>query len=426
MEHAEFEKYLEQAANKAKEVPKKDFRIQAKNFFLTYNLVEPESLTKEALLSQLKALFKEATYILVCRENYKERQWYHLHAVVCCERVKHFRKHDFADVRVWNSVAEQERYGAEGRQLIVPDRDRNKDFHMKHGNYASAKYLDKAIKYVMKDGDILEYGERLIAVPKIKESEKKSTTIATMLQTGQSLTEVNESDPGYFMVNMNKIIDYANWLEMNNVQQRKTFPAIVRNVDPAQLSQPEVAIFDWILGNVCDGTTLGMTRKLRQKQLWIHGGFGMGKTTFIQTLHEYLRIFIPIYSTDFLDGYADSAYDLIVFDEFKGQKAITFLNSFIDGSFQRYNVKNRHTIKRKNLPVIFLSNYPPERVYSKVDDLDLSKQAFVDRLEVIEVGNVYKLIDEMNKAVAIEADQQAAPADLPLNLAPESAIEISD
>ena len=318
------------------------------------------------------------TYVVVSREEYADKSWYHFHAVVVCERVRHFRKPTYADINI----------------------TKNGKAFKKHGNYASAKYLQKAVEYAKKDGDFIEFGTLHIADKNTDNSKKpkKSDTIAQLLMQGGTVAQVNEVDPGYLMVNLNKILEYSQWLEMNNLQQRKLFPLLVRSMEVEQLSAPELQIFDWILHNITDGETLGLSRPLRKKQLWIYGTFAVGKTTFVQKLHEYLRIFIPIYNTDFLDGYQDSSYDLIVFDEYKGQKPITFLNSFIDGSFQRYNVKNRHTIKRRNLPCIFLSNYSPDQVYSKLPDSDPSKLAFIDRLEVVEIGNLFKLLDAMELA----------------------------
>ncbi len=71
--------------------------------------------------------------------------------------------------------------------------------------------------------------------------------------------------------------------------------------------------------------------------------------------------------THYLDDYDDSEWDLIMFDEFKGQKTIRWLNGFVEGSpfpvLRRYH----STIKKKNLPVIVLSNYSIEEAYSKVN-----------------------------------------------------------
>ncbi len=68
-----------------------------------------------------------------------------------------------------------------------------------------------------------------------------------------------------------------------------------------------------------------------------------------------------------LDEYDDDDYDLVVFDEFKGQKTITWMNTFVQGGpqkvYRRYNSYN----KTKNIPVIVLSNYTIQQCYSKTN-----------------------------------------------------------
>ncbi len=68
-----------------------------------------------------------------------------------------------------------------------------------------------------------------------------------------------------------------------------------------------------------------------------------------------------------LDEYDDRDYDLVVFDEYKGQKTITWMNTFVQGGpikvYRRYNSYN----KTKNIPVIVLSNYTIQQCYSKTN-----------------------------------------------------------
>ncbi len=82
---------------------------------------------------------------------------------------------------------------------------------------------------------------------------------------------------------------------------------------------------------------------------------------------KWFRVYVVPLDTHNLDDYEDSEYDLIVFDEYKGQKSITWMNGFVQGSpfpvYRRYN----STIKTKNLPIIVLSNYSIEEAYSKVN-----------------------------------------------------------
>ena len=120
-----------------------------------------------------------------------------------------------------------------------------------------------------------------------------------------------------------------------------------------------------------------------------------------------------IYESDFLDLYGDDYYDLIVLDEFKGQKSLTFLNSFIDGTPKHYNVKFGAVQKFKNLPVIFFSNLPPTDVYKKAQDITLD--AFIDRIDIVTVDTLYNICDYFKMLSELPNENVEPLAELPPN-----------
>ena len=94
-------------------------------------------------------------------------------------------------------------------------------------------------------------------------------------------------------------------------------------------------------------------------------------------LQRFVRCYIVGYERDTFDDYRDNKYDLIVFDEYKNQKKLEFLNSLIDGQQKRLDQKYGGTVKKVNLPVVFLSNYLPIEAYTKAATITLD--AFIDR-----------------------------------------------
>ena len=72
-------------------------------------------------------------------------------------------------------------------------------------------------------------------------------------------------------------------------------------------------------------TNLRQKRKHRQKQLWIQGPGGIGKTTLVTMMEEIYSLSIYRWPKDerWWDLYGDGQYDLIVLDEFRSQKMIT-------------------------------------------------------------------------------------------------------
>lgn len=87
---------------------------------------------------------------------------------------------------------------------------------------------------------------------------------------------------------------------------------------------------------------------------------------------------------DFYDSFDEEAHELVVFDEFKGQKSLVFLNRWLQGDPFTIRVKGAQILKSKNLPFIFLSNFSPYDCY-KVHDA--SYDAFLTRLNVVHLDS---------------------------------------
>jgi len=105
-------------------------------------------------------------------------------------------------------------------------------------------------------------------------------------------------------------------------------------------------------------------------------------------------------SEDFYDGFADEGFDLIVLDEFRAQKTIQFMNSFVEGAPIYLRTKGGQTLKKKNLPVVVCSNYLPEQAYHNVQESNPEViRAFNRRFELVEVYDNETLFDLINTFV---------------------------
>jgi len=247
------------------------------------------------------------------------------------------------------------------------------------------------MEYIKKDGNYLEEGEP--PDTKTQRTKNKSTVMAEMIMNKTPILDVINSDPGFFMTQMKNILSFKQFLQMisppdllpwDPIRTVLTCPA--RTID---FTLPEKEVATWLFTNIMQ------PRKHRQPQLYLYGPPACGKTSFYIVLLKFLRIFKIVYETDFLELYGDDYYDLMIFDEFKGQKKITFLNSLIDGTPKIYNVKFATVPKNKNLPAIFLSNLSPFEVY-KGKAGDISLDAFVDRLQIVQVDTLYNLCNFFN------------------------------
>ena len=95
----------------------------------------------------------------------------------------------------------------------------------------------------------------------------------------------------------------------------------------------------------------------------------------------------------FWDGFDDDM-ELIVYDEFCGSSCqFSLVKKILDGQTLTLNVKGSSFVKSKNLPVIMCSNYPPEEIYHGLRDVD--KQAFISRLYVVYVGELFTIFNKI-------------------------------
>ncbi len=237
----------------------------------------------------------------------------------------------------------------------------------KHGDYRSARNMLKVISYVVKGGDYVAFG---IDVPSyLAKSARHTSTkkqplrdqVAAKIRGGSSLEDIDDMLPGYFMMNKRKIQEYVSWVSLKRQRESKLkwmgIPIGTRYAFPE-----EKLIMMWIVDNI------KKKRVFKQRQLWIYGSIGTGKTSLVLWLEKYLSVYwIPHESFD--DRYLDGRYDLAVCDEFKGTRMITWMNEFVQGSSMAIRKKGSQGMKRDNLPVIILSNYSIQEAYSeKVSD----------------------------------------------------------
>lgn len=313
--------------NRMTEEPKRKFRLNAKNLFLTWPKNDVDSGT---VLNKIVETFgmDNVSYVCVSEEEHEDGSP-HLHAVVCLKKP--------CDVRNVKTLD---------------------DIGGKHGNYQSARNVKDVYTYVRKGGKFVEHG----TPPKIC-VEKISETVAQSLRNGGSLDSVEEMDPAYFMLHQRQIKEYAQFVEM---KKRKTAP-----------KPPPLFYNSW---GYC--FELGVPREFKQKQYWICGPPNTGKTSMIMSfLDTGFRGFIIPTNNDFAE-WDDDGYDFAYIDEFKGSLTIQFLNEFLQGSPMMLNAKFGSRSKKKNIPVFIISNFEPQQVYQNVNQV--SMQALLTRIQIIQ------------------------------------------
>lgn len=249
-----------------------------------------------------------------------------------------------------------------------------------HPNIQPIRNIYATLKYIIKDGIFVELG--IDVAEFLKGKNKKGDSIAKRIMEGESLVSIAQDEPGYVSLHINSLRDFAAMIETDRILGSVDLQE-VPNVFLVNGGNPEACYLlgQWLNDNLLDHNR--SCRRIRQKQLWLYGTTGTGKNRMVGYLESFLKVFWVCTDEDFWDGYDDS-YDLIVIDEFAGQKKIQVMNQFVAGTPYMLKCKRQRPYrKRKNPPVIILSNMSIESVYHRTERNSASLDALMSRFESI-------------------------------------------
>lgn len=374
--------------NKTLKAPRKtSMRMQAKNWFLTF----PQcATTKQQAMDNITKSTFGVKGAIVAQEKHADGNE-HLHIAIFLED-----KLRTSDPHLWDFICG------------------------KHGDYQTMKSISGTISYLKKEDQTpLVYG----TIPDNSSDSQtpKSTIVANMINSGLSLDEIDSQMAGYFLQNYNKIKQYAFF---SSEKRRRT------SIKPLKLPilytgarKDTQSIVDWL------NTNLLCTRPFKQKQLYICSPPNYLKTTLMIQLSAHLKTYVMPLLEDFYDSYNDDMYDIIFFDEYKSQKTITFLNSFLQGSPINLKVKGAQIVKTKNLPCVFFSNYLPKDAYHK----EYAVETLMQRLQVVELEspldleNVqFQTMDDNNDKNTDKVTFQKIPVSNNVNLPVSTSNQITE
>nr|BBP49672.1 AC1 protein [Squash leaf curl China virus] len=316
--------------------PPRSFKINAKNYFLTYPKC---SITKEEALSQLQALDTPTSkkFIKICRELHEDGSP-HIHVLIQFEGKFQCKNNRFFD-------------------LVSPSRST----HF-HPNIQGAKSASDVKQYIDKDGDVLEWGVFQIDGRSARGGQQTANdAYARAINTGNkadALKVLKELAPKDY------VLQFHN---MNSNLDRIFPPQAEVYVSPFSVSSfdrvPQELV-DWVSGNV----VCSAARPIRPIGIVLEGDSRTGKTAWARSLgpHNYLCGHLDlsprVYNNDAWYNVIDDVdpHYLKHFKEFMGAQR----------DWQSNTKYGKPVMIKGGIPTIFLCNKGPNSSYKEYLDED--------------------------------------------------------
>lgn len=223
------------------------------------------------------------------------------------------------------------------------------DFREFHPNIQGVRNFKRSIDYVKKGGNYRIFGNPVT----FETNDSDRLKIAKELLRGNTVTTLIKDFPS--MIYNIKTLEYAEMLIKKQLERDKLseyVPIKITSTFPGH-----AVIQAWLEANI------KKKRRFKQKQLYIWSRApNMHKTSIFRTKENQLRIYWMPEDETFYDLW-DDEYDLIIFDEFKGQKQVTWLDLFLQGSTMTMRKKGSQAVKRSNPPTIIIANCPLHECY---------------------------------------------------------------
>jgi hypothetical protein len=404
------------------------FRLNGKNLFLTYPRCD---VSHRSALEQLYSRLPRLQWGVICTERHADGTP-HLHSLLVLESRCDLHSASCLDLDVGRNAVSALGFNVSGPHGQV----------RQHGNYAVARSVERSFRYCLKEGLVSFFrvdpdadssaeavagvsgvgveavvpgpgvsgsdvhggvvgigpGERCGPFLGITEEEARGliggsdgkrkrpsvwSVIDGLVREGKSVKDIILATPGSCQHIQRVEVAVSRFLSWN----LPVLPGIAECVAES-LEHSNMVIAGWVMQNL-----RGQVRPFKAKQLYVSGNAGVGKTSFVSILSKCVNVYVAPNDGAWWDTY-DDAVDLVVFDEFKGNYSIQFLNGFLEGAAHGFPLPRRGTApltKRKNVACLFLGNYRLEEAYHTLckDEAGLARlETLRGRLLELDLGAV--------------------------------------
>jgi len=263
-------------------------------------------------------------------------------------------------------------------------------FGTKHGNVQTCRDYKACLIYCNKDGNVITHNVDINAVVESTRTKKgvKHETVANFIRKKErTMEEIDQKYPGYMIQHESKVNSYCQLQESFRSNKKQPYYGIDQGKVLMSRNPELIQIVGWLNEN------LNKPRQHRQKQLWIHGPGGLGKSRLQSQIAKYFNAYNVANEDKWWSG-MDSMKQIILFDEYTGYKTISDMKRLLEG--QEFPMPQKYAtkpfLKTKNIPIIICSNSSPEQVYHKVkEERPQEFGPFMERLLVVQVTREFEV-----------------------------------
>lgn len=358
-------------------------RVQLQRFALTFPRCDVlPSVALQAILDKQEVAACGIKQLLVCREPHQDGTP-HLHVFLVLKKQLKYRlgNNDF-----WDFVGG------------------------KHGNYQAMKSVRGWLNYCMKGEDYVCFPPEFVPSTLLSASKHKVSYVRE--DVAKKIREDPETEdktlvdlyPGFMLMYGDKVDSFRERIRRLKEAER------IRLELPLEMplcyygfSDEEKRIYMFFHRVSTGGRT-------HQHHLRIEGGTGIGKTRLMKLLSFFFNLYHVDYETNWFDDFSHESADLIVFDEFKSQKKLNFINRLCDGSGAVLSRRGKAPYRLKyRVPIIICSNFSWDQSYPNVlVRSPVLLEAAGRRFLTVRVplgGNLFRLCDMITALIRSQSEE---------------------
>lgn len=305
-------------------------RWQAKDFAITIPQTEVTPACALERIQQHPALEELGLkFVFVAQEEHANVHQHHLHLYIALETQLRTSDHTFFNF-IANKQANVQRVRSSLKWLRYVNKGR--------GEKASSPGFN-----------IVTY----LCALKSKTSSAFTLVADEIIHGKRDIREITNDHSGFVLQNLSKVVKFIDMISRSEVAlvQRPEFPGVIPLNILDTLTADEIAIFDWV-----HVSSLIFTRQ--SQHLRLSGDSGVGKTRLLRVLSKFFYTYaVPFNDKGWYDNFTgDHAF--LLFDEFKSQMKIQFMNAFVDGSGVPLSRRAIDPINHDTvIPCIMMTNY---------------------------------------------------------------------